>query len=415
MTSEKDRERLRNLAGKYADLVFSDDMNERREVWRLSNRLERRTVPFVIEDNGSYLKDLTPTGECAGETERSFEAYFLRAITNIETIDDDRIFPPYFPVKWMISRPNMCPDLQTIRVPDAKGGMLGYETNTPLANLETGLDKLRREPFSVDRNATLADVDKAESLFGDLIPVKIINPHTVAAGSGMFYKAVLWMGMDNLYLAMIDQPENVHRLFDFIANEGLNFTHWLTDEKLIAPNSGEYCCGSGSFGYTDELPRRGMDASGPLAPEDCWAFVEAQEAVGLSKEMYAEFIHPYQKRISTYFGLVYYGCCEPVHQIWDTVRTFENLRKITISPWCDQQIMADALGDKYVFSRKPHPMKLCGESFDPNDFTQHVKETLTITENNFVELIFRDTCALNGAMKDRVTDACAIIRKMIDR
>ncbi len=51
-TSAGDRERLRVLAGQFAEIVNSDEMNRRREAWRLTNRLEKRTVPFIFEDNG---------------------------------------------------------------------------------------------------------------------------------------------------------------------------------------------------------------------------------------------------------------------------------------------------------------------------------------------------------------------------
>jgi len=131
--------------------------------------------------------------------------------------------------------------------------------------------------------------------------------------------------------------------------------------------------------------------------------------------MFAEFIFPYLNKVSQNFGLVYYGCCEPVHPLWPTIKQFKNLRKITISPWCDQKFMAEAVGKNYVLSRKPHPMQLCGESFNHESFAAHIKETLDITKDNFVELIFRDTCTLNGTMTGRVKEACEIVKELIDR
>ncbi len=130
--------------------------------------------------------------------------------------------------------------------------------------------------------------------------------------------------------------------------------------------------------------------------------------------MYGEFIHPYQRRTSDRYGLLYYGCCEPVHAIWPVIKGFRNLRKVTVSPWCDQESIAASVGKSVVLSRKPHPMKLCGETFNPSEFEAHIRQTLDIAKGNFVELIFRDTCTLSGAMKDRVAEACKIIRRLID-
>ncbi len=415
MTSLSDRERLRALAGQYTEVVTSDGMNRRRETWRLSNELKERTVPFVIEDNGSFFQDLFPDLQCEGESERGFERQLLRTIINVELIDDDRVFTPFFSVGWHIGRPSICPDLKIHSVPDVTGKNLGYETNMPLADLESGLDKLQRGPFTIDRKATYKRKEAAEAIFGDLLPIEIVCHGTLSAGSSMAQKAVTLMGMERFYLAMLDQPENVHRFFDFVVTEGEDYLKWLDDEGLITPNHTEYVCGSGSYAYCDELPRREIGEGEAYHPVDCWGFVEAQEAVGISNDMYAEFIFPYQYRVGHQYGLLYYGCCEPVHILWPTIKKFKNLRKMTISPWCDQRFMADAVGKNYVLSRKPHPLKLCSEIFDPVEFEEHIQETLDIAKDNFVELVFRDTCPLNGGMKDRVSEACSIVRSLIDR
>lgn len=416
MPSDKDRNRLRRLAAEYAEIANSEVMKARREVWRRSNRLEERTIPFQIEDNGTFFADLTPPCECEGEIERGLERQLLAAITNFRLIDDDRVFPPYARVEWSISRPAICPDLKLTRAPDSTGRQLGYETNTPLADLPASFHKLGRGPFQVNREATLRWAEAARELIGDLLPVRITNSyHALAAGCGMAGKAVTLMGMDNLYTAMIDQPEEVHRLFDFMAQETVDFADWLEAEGLVTLNNGEYCVGSGSCGFTDELPRRAIGEGDKVLLSDCWGFQEAQESVGVSPAMYAEFIHPYQRRTSDRYGLLYYGCCEPVHQAWPVLRQFANLRKVTVSPWCDQEAIAAAVEDRYVLSRKPHPMKLCGGRWDPAEFEAHIGETLDIAEGCFVELIFRDTCTLSGAMLDRLGDACRILRRVIGR
>lgn len=415
MTTPKDREQLRKLAAQYAAIVDSDVMNAHREAWRRSNRLEERTVPFQIEDNGTFFADLFPPLQCEGRIEREIEHDMLWAITTPGLIDDDRVFPPYYTVNWIIERPELCPEILITHVPDATGRMLGYKTNRPLADLAHNFHKLQRRPFSVDRAETFRRVEIATRAFGDLLPVKIVAWQTLDAGAGIAGLAVHLMGMDNFYLNMIDQPENVHRFFDFVSAERVEFLDWLETEKLITANHGEFCAGSGSCGYTDELPRRTIKDGDPIRLEDCWGYQDAQEAAGISPDMYAEFIYPYQRRTSDRYGLLYYGCCEPVHAVWPVIKGFKNLRKITVSPWCDQKSIAASVGRNVVLSRKPHPMKLCGETFNPKEFEAHIRETLDIAKDNFVELIFRDTCTLSGAMKDRVAEACKIVRRLIGR
>ncbi len=414
MTTAGDREILRGLAARYAEIVFSQDMENRRDIWRRTNDLIERSVPFIIEDNGSYFKDLMPGLECEGETEQGFERYLRRAICNYENIPDDRIYYSFFPVEWKISRPAICP-VEITRAADAQGRFLGYETDKPLADLGPGLKKLRREPFKVNREGTYREVELAKDIFGDLLPVKITTNAGTSTGNGMAQKAVTLMGMDNFYMAMLDQPDNVHRFFEFVADESVDYMNWLIKEELFCLNNDAHWVGSGSIGYCRELPRRDIPESGPYLPEDCWCFIEAQEAVGLPNDMFTEFIFPYMNRVAQYYGLVYYGCCEPVHEFWPTLKNVKNLRKITISPWCNQEIMAGTVGRNVVLSRKPHPMQLCGENFSAEGFTAHIKESLDIAKDNFIELIFRDTNPLNGGMKERLAEACGIVKTLIGR
>jgi len=414
MTTPTDRSRLRSVAAEYAQMVNSDDMIRRREKWRLSNRLLERTVPFHIEDNGTFFADLTPKPECEGEFERGCEAHFLRCLTNLRLIPDDRVFPASFWVHWHIGRTSVCPDLQVRRVPDHRGRDLGYETNKPLADLAPGLAKLRQTEFSVNREATWEQAERAEALFGDILPVEIVNGYaSLVAGTSMAGQAVHLMGMDHFYMNMLDQPENVHAFMVFLADDAERYASWLEDEGLLTPNGRELDCGSGSCVYSDELPRREIAPGERVLLADTWGFIEAQEAVGLSPEMYATFIHPYQRRVGDRYGLINYGCCEPVHHFWPTLAQFHNLRKVTVSPWCDVASISASVGKNVVLSRKPHPMKLCGPTFDARAFADDIAETLAIAQDNFIELVFRDTVPLNGAMQGRLVEACGIIRGLI--
>ncbi len=388
MTTTNDRNRLRRLAGEYAEIFGSDEMHRQREVWRLSNRLEERTVPFQIEDNGSFFADLTPPCECEGEMERGFEAQLLRAITNYRLIDDDRIFPNFFQVQWHAGKSVICPELQYKRVPDSTGRDLGYETNTPLADLANSLHKLKPYTFSVDREGTYRTVEAAEAIFGDVLPVQIIGRQVCFAGTSLAGTAVLLMGMDTFYMAMMDQPENVHYFFDFLATQNELYMQWLEDEELITTYNHEFDCGTGSCVHTDELPCREIGPDDKVGPQDCWGFVEAQEAIGISPATYAEFIYPYQRRIGDRFGLLVYGCCEPVHSIWSSLSEFTNLRKLAVSPWCDQEAISEAVGKRMVLCRKPHPLKLCGTIFETQELEDHLQETLSITADNFVEIVY---------------------------
>ena len=209
----KDKTRLRDLAGTYAEYACGEPMAQRREKWRLHNRLEERTVPFHIEDNGSYFRDLTPPLECEGAECRGLEARLLHALVAYEKIDDELLMPHF---------------------------------------------------------ARLADK----------------------------------------------------------------------------------------------------------------------------------------------FKLLKFGCCEPVHRLMPQLQRLNGLRKVSVTPWCDIRALAENCRRDIIWSRKPIPLKLCDEQFDPDDLRAHLQETLDVGRDYFVEFVYRDTNRLTGHMVDRVAQTCDIIRDL---
>ncbi len=103
--------------------------------------------------------------------------------------------------------------------------------------------------------------------------------------------------------------------------------------------------------FTDELP--GETITGP---GDVWGFMDSQETVSISPKMFADFIFPAYQKVASTYGLLSYGCCEPVDPVWDCIGSLDNLRKVSISPWCNEDIMAERLrGSRTIYHRKPSP------------------------------------------------------------
>ncbi len=124
------------------------------------------------------------------------------------------------------------------------------------------------------------------------------------------------------------------------------------------PNTDNMLAGPRAYGYVSDLPSPD-DAPGTLS--DLWCWAESQESAPISPAMYAEFVLPYLKRLTDRFGLVYYGCCEPnSDRIEMIMEAMPNLRSVSVTPWADFDIMAEMLGDRYVFSRKPDPVPISG-------------------------------------------------------
>ena len=128
----------------------------------------------------------------------------------------------------------------------------------------------------------------------------------------------------------------------------------------------------------------------PVRPMDLWGFAESQETVGVSPAMFEEFIFPYQLPLLEKFGLNCYGCCEALNLRWDTVSRIPRLRRVSVSPWCDQAVMAEKLGKNYIFSRKPNPSLVC-INFNEEAIRRDLRETLDLAGKGVLEIILKDT------------------------
>ena len=403
---------LRSLAGKYAEYALGDVMTHRREKWRLHNRLQEKTFPFHIEDNGTYLRDVSPPLQCEDETCRRLEAQFLRALVSYEKINDDRIIPDKFVVNWATGSDSYCDELQFTRAHDGYGGTFGYETNKPVKDIDGDFGKLKKRTLTLNKELTAQRAELATAVFQGLLPVVIGEPGSLYS-DGISNKAVHLMGMQDLYLQMAMNPEAVHRLLTFLATDNLALGQWQEEQGLlILNNDGNqgYCSGSSQF--SDEIPGREIKEGETILTTDRYGYLEAQEAAGLSPDMFSEFLMPHFLKFANKFKLMKFGCCEAVHDFMPHLHKLNGLRKVSVTPWCNQEKLAANCNKNIIWSRKPVPLKLCDSTFDPDDFRLHLKETLEIGKDYFIEFIFRDTNRLTGKMEQRLTQACEIVREM---
>ena len=177
--------------------------------------------------------------------------------------------------------------------------------------------------------------------------------------------------------------EDRDTLFDF-----------LERERLIVPNTDNQMAGPRAYGYVSGLP--GPDGNGHAKLKDLWGWAESQESTVISPAMYKDFFLPYLARLAARFGLVYYGCCEPVHdRLQLIIAAMPNLRSVSVSGWADFKKVAEMLGGKYVFSRKPTPAYLSGANPDWGLVEQDMKKTYAAAKNCNVEILVRDVYTIN--------------------
>ncbi len=412
---DDERRYLRELARKQAEYAALPVMAARKQMWYDLNDARPGARPPVIIETWTFDRDFMPENifRCTSPTGRAIERQLLRNIRNHELIDDDKVTPDTFDIGWHVDIDEFGLRIDREVVKDAQGIETGYRWLHPIKDLRRDFDLLKPAVCRVDREATYTWQAFLNDLFGDLLPVVI---RTGAFGNNMLtHRVVELMGMEAYFLAMMDAPDAVHALMAFLRDNSLRMMRWAEAEGLLRFNNGNQDSFGSSYNFTTRLPAPGYDG-GPARLVDMWGNANSQETVGVSPRMFHEFCFPYYRDVCEPLGLLYYGCCEPAHPFWNDIRQLPHLKKVSISRWCDQNFMGDALrGTEIVFSRKPDPNFLSVDvTLDEDAWAAHVRETLDATCDVFVEFIIRDVYTVHGNLNN-ARRAVEIARREIER
>jgi len=410
--SALDRDILRRLAGRVAEAAHDPVMAERERLWRLEASL-RPERPMVLAETMGLVLELYPESSltCQTPQTRALERQLTDTVFRYEHVADDWVISPWFDLPWQI-------DLGDWGVPvnkisgDNEGHLASYVWDPPIKDLDRDMAKLHHRHFSVDREATLAQKQALNTLFGDLLPVRIRG--AAYWTMGLTWRAIDLIGMEKLMLAMYDNPDGLRALLAFLRDDHMALVDWLEKEHLYTLNNEADYVGSGAIGYCDELPQADWSEGDPVRASDLWVLSESQETVGVSPKLFAEFILPYQLPLIERFGLCYYGCCEPIHARWPYLKDIPNLRRLSISPWCDQAYMAEALGSDFIFCRKPNPALISRTVWDEEAIRADIAETLETTRGCVLEFAMKDVHTLAGE-NWRLGRWVEIAREEIDR
>jgi hypothetical protein len=366
---------LRQLATEVGELASRPIEAEKRALWYRHNGLERtRPVIFCDPENG-WNEIIAPESlACQGQLARRWEMHLRKEIFWGKHMNDDYTIEPWFDIFHVHAGGLEEWGLKETLIGGKDGG--SYHWDAPL-NSEEDLERLRFPTVAVDWPATDHLAALAEEILGDILAVRIKTNWWWSLGMTM--RLAFLRGLERFMFDLIDKPEMVHRLMAFFRDGTLALLDYLEHEGLLCLNNDGSYVGSGGLGWSHELP--GDDFRDKVRLRDMWGFAESQETVGISPQMFAEFILPYQLPILDRFGLNCYGCCEPLDRRWSSVSQIPRLRRVSISPWADVPAMAERLGRDYIFSLKPHPVALAAATLDEDAVRADLRQKLSDTRD----------------------------------
>jgi len=385
---EEDKKILRELGKQVAEIAARPIMDERIKLWIKHNKLEK-TRPLVLCDPENGWNELITDDQvtCKNSIAQHWENYLRKLIFWGNEMNDDFIVEAKFPVPHVYKE-----KLWGVAGSKKKGSEKKTKEDGGSYHIETILEDysqikdITKPSFDIDYKATDIMLEQAKEIFDGYLDVSL---NTVWYWSvGLTDEFTFLRGMDKLFYDFYDEPEGVHAVMQLLYEGTMEKLDFLEENNLLSLNNDSSYVGSGGIGYIDTLPAE--DFSGKVRTKDMWALSESQVTIGVSPEMFAEFIFPYQKKIMERFGLTCYGCCEPMDQRIDIVKQVKNLRRVSVSPWANKEIMSDKLKHDYIYSLKPTPAHLAVPNMDEELVRKEIREALRITRDNCVEIIMKD-------------------------
>lgn len=343
--SHTDRAILRDTAKQMAELAASERNQRLRREWEAYGNTKTPARPMIRIEINRFAHEILPAMQrCEGEEARAIEANMLRPMANFTLFEDDTLVPAFYHIgDHRHFRPFGLP----VRRQETAEGV-GHHFIPYLHELEADDHLLGPSEYGMDEAGAQRELEEMQELLGDILPVRRGGS---CIGSCMMQDIVHIMNMDDMYVAMIDEEDRFRAMMQRLTDDYIAYFTLLERSGTLRSAAGAQHLNQGTYCFTNELP----DEIEGARLKDMWLFMDAQETSSISPDMYRELVFPYYRQIMERFGLVSYGCCEPVHPIWDScLSTVKNLRKVSISAWCDEETMGERLrGTGITYLRKP--------------------------------------------------------------
>jgi hypothetical protein len=274
--------------------------------------------------------------------------------------------------------------VEQVAVSDPTSSVVGHHFENQFQN-DADLDKIKTPVVTHNAAETARRMEVAHAIFDGTLDVfeDGVDPYL-----SVWDPISFWMSVEGALYALADRPEFMYEMVRRIVKGYMSLLDQLEQQGLLCHRQYLiHCTGA----HTDELPAPGFEPARPRT-RDIWMFGLAQMFSTVSPAMFEEFEIDPCMPIFKRFGLVYYGCCDPLDRKMEQVKRIPNVRKISMSPWVDEELGASQIKGDYVYSRKPNPALLAWPEFSENAVREHLQAT--------VDVCARHGCPLELILKD---------------
>ncbi|TKJ35950.1 MAG: hypothetical protein CEE38_13140 [Planctomycetes bacterium B3_Pla] len=390
--SPREKDVLRKLAEKKAEIAALPVHAQKREMWTRMNRLEVTKPMLWMNERPWHELGIYRQCECENEFACFIEQKLRKEIYQWEHMPLDNVVENRIECPMAVSDTGFGIE-EVSEERHLNDGTIYSHGFIPQIRKPLDVEKIKDPVVTHDFEQTEARFDALNDAIGDIIPVRKRGvPHLWFAP---WDELIRWWGVQEAMMDLVLRPQMVHDIMDRLVEAYLRRLDQYVELNVLSMNNDNHRVGSGAYGYSDELPAKDFDGE-HVRPIDLWGNGAAQIFSGVSPEMHAEFALQYENRWMAWFGLNYYGCCEPLHHKLDLLKDVPNLRKISISPWADLDKAVEQMRGKYVISYKPNPAIFAQRDWDLAKAKADLQGALKKMEGCSVEIIAKDLSTIHN-------------------
>lgn len=369
---------LRNLAYRYSEIANSERNYENIKLHKAVNDLKQiRPVVLIDELPWSEMNfDNELTLICEDPFMRGIEWFLRMNIYKHKYMCADMVVTPFFPVYKTVKSTGIGIAIKQETLATDKDNNIVAHKYSDILKTEEDLEKIKLPVITYDKADTERRYELIGDIFGDILPIKLTGVN--------FFKVAPWdaiaqyRGVDNLLMDLADRPDFMHRIVSKLTECDLSMLDQYEALDLFEERPYNLHC---TPALTNDLPGKSFDGT-KLTRKNIWGRGTAQIFATVSKDMHDEFDISYMIKTIGQCGLTYYGCCEPLDNKIDIVEKIPNLRKISITPWANVNIAAEAIGNKYVLSAKTNPSSVAVPLLNKDNLKKEIKQILDACKRN---------------------------------
>ncbi len=409
MVSLKDDQKVvRELAKQYAAAAAAERQARLKKEWSLFNDLQHTSPRVLIYPDGDgALAEITRDlpSVCSDPDYARLERWLRLRLFHLAYFHDDMPMEPVYRIPYAarytgytygLSGQETAWGLTLVsQQPVAQGGTYHMESSlNNQADVETIL--AHRLEYIIDDEKSASQQAKMAAALDGILAVELQVNYSVLVAS-LLQELVHLRNMPDLLMDLYDHPDWIHAVLAHMSASKIDLLRRLEREGRLSLNNLDHYTGSGGAGYTSQLPAQGY--AGRARLRDLWGFADAQEFTDVSAAMFKNFILPYQARVLQEFGLVSYGCCERLDKKLDLVLAIPRLRRVSVSPWTNVRVAAEAIGRSCIFSWKYNPVAVT-DTLDEKALARDIRETLAVAAGCNLEIILKDIRTCSGRIEN---------------